>query len=65
MPGPTSGALARYCRPSNIPAAVAAAFLPPKSIDAAPPIMPCAPLMKNEVTGSRRAAGQGQGPVDP
>src|SRR5205814_925402 len=32
-----------YCTPSSSPVAVAAAFLPPKSIDAVPDNMPCTP----------------------
>ena len=39
-----------YCIPSNMPVAVAAAFLPPKSIDAVPESMECTMLMANEFT---------------
>src|SRR5438270_222222 len=42
MPYPTM-LLATYCMPSKRPAAVAAAFFPPKSMLAAPPIMACGP----------------------
>ena len=62
---PTSE-LARYCMPSNSPAAVAAALRPPKSIDAAPPTIPCAPLTKNESTRQApRPAPTARGRADP
>ena len=47
---------ARYCAPSKRPAAVATAFLPPKSIDAAPPTSECALWMKNAIMSSSVAA---------
>ena len=59
IPTPTKGALVKYWMPSKRPAAVAAALRPPKSIDAAPPIMPCAPLTKNERQASTATVIQG------
>jgi len=48
----------KYCAPSNNPAAVAAAFRPPKSIEAAPPTSECALWMKKEIATNTIAAPQ-------
>ena len=47
---------ARYCTPSQMPATVAAAFVPPKSIADVPESMPCTPKIHMHVNGMSRAA---------
>ena len=61
MPMPTIE-LARYCIPSKRPAAVAAALRPPKSMEAAPPIIPWAPFTKNERTARHKAGAHAPRP---
>ena len=49
--------------PSKSPAAVAAALRPPKSMDAAPPIIACAPLTNTDSSGRHSAAAHGPTPT--
>ena len=53
--------LATYWMPSSIPAVVAAAFRPPKSIEAVPDNIPCTPKMNMHENPTRKAAAPGLG----
>src|SRR5260370_38500753 len=50
---------ARYCTPSSMPVAVAAAFLPPKSAEAVPESIPWTPKTQMQGKPTRPEASRG------